>query len=199
MFHTSLYYFVEEVEETLGCVERDLRKNVKSLRGTSWARLKGDILVRILAKYLSQVLPPKLRFSEPNSYIEGFPYEYDLLIVKKHSEPMPNTPIYKAEDVMCGMEVKYHGIISPTKELENVAKRIKKKFKLVNNAYPHIKFIYITFKEVTETKRKASTNFLEVTRYALKPYPVFCLVDSRTSRPRPEDWNKLIEFIKHLK
>jgi len=120
--------------------------------------------------------------SESNCFINGFPYEFDLLIVNKNAtNEFPN--IFNLSDVKTIIEIKTSGIIGSKDQVFDTLERLKGDFENVKQKNPNINFIYITIfergepKENNKTKRKPPLNYIETTRKGIKPYQAYFLFD----------------------
>jgi len=165
----------------------------------SWKKFIGDYFVRVIIEFLSKEIPKSYQVTEPNSYITGFPVEYDLLIVMKGSKPEKYTRSFDPKDVRLGMELKMNGIYGSRKDLEKNNQKVKNTFDIVKKEHSHINFVYLTFSEVTNPKRAGSIDYLEKNKDVIgKDYGVFCLSDSRRQTITAElenDWDKYVEEI----
>ena len=175
-------------------VELDKKDNT-----VSWKKFIGDYFVRAIIEFLSKEIPKSYQVTEPNSYITGFPVEYDLLIIKKGSKPEKYTRSFDPKDVHLGMELKMNGIYGSRKDLEKNNQKVKNTFDIVKKEHSHINFVYLTFSEVTNPKRAGSIDYLKKNKDVIgKDYGVFCLSDSRRQTITAElenDWDKYVEEI----
>ena len=175
-------------------VELDKKDNT-----VSWKKFIGDYFVRAIIEFLSKEIPKSYQVTEPNSYITGFPVEYDLLIIKKGSKPEKYTRSFDPKDVHLGMELKMNGIYGSRKDLEKNNQKVKNTFDIVKKEHSHINFVYLTFSEVTNPKRAGSIDYLKKNKDVIgKDYGVFCLSDNRRQTITAElenDWDKFVEEI----
>ena len=165
----------------------------------SWKKFIGDYFVRVIIEFLSKEIPKSYQVTEPNAYITGFPVEYDLLIIKKGSKPEKYTRSFDPKDVYLGMELKMNGIYGSRKDLKKNIQKVKNNFDLVKDEHNHIDFVYLTFSEVTNPKRKGSIDYLEINRDVFEPdYGAFCLSDSRREAITPDLENQWVNFVQKV-
>lgn len=166
-----------------------------------WTKLKGDICVRILKDYISKELPKNYKTSSPYAYVEGFPYEFDILIIKSSSDPLKYTNIHHPKDVRVCIEVKARGVYGGKKRVRETIQKIRNNFDSIKKKYPHIEFIYFTFEEISKPKRANSINYWNITKEEFSkgsfPYEVFCLRDSCTKEER-DGWKNLVSYLKEI-
>ena len=167
------------------------------LPGVVWGRLKGTILVKVLKDYLSRVLPEGLKLVE-YGYLEGYPYEYDLLVVRREAESIPYTPIYRGSDVAGIIEVKYSGFFISRAEWGKVFSRFKARFEEPRRKYRHIDAIYIAYREAG-SGRRGSIDYIKKTKDSLgSAAKSYFLQEHRTGKLREEDWKQLLNHVKRL-
>lgn len=112
-------------------------------------KLKGAIAVELLKELIDDFFQKnniKYKTSNPNSYIAGSKYEYDLLIVKEYAEPFMGM-VYKAEDVIAIIESKVGGLFNLAKDTDSIAIAVNSALKLSKD----ICFGYITMSENVPT------------------------------------------------
>jgi hypothetical protein len=170
-------------------------------------KLFGDICVRLFAQFIKDKIPQKFRIAPINAYIENFPNEFDILIVKKDAVPISipvgenvniETNVYKPEDVRLGIEVKALGVFGNLKRFREGVTHLKENFENIKKSNNHIDFIYFTFRETTKVKRKGSIIYFNETIKCLAPYNAFCLSNSRTGEETEDKWIGLLEFLNNL-
>jgi len=165
----------------------------------SWKKFIGDYFGRVVKCFLGKEIPKNYQVTEPNAYITGFPVEYDLLIIKKGSKPEKYTRSFDPKDVYLGMELKMNGIYGSRKDLKKNILKVKNNFDLVKDEHNHIDFVYLTFSEVTNPKRKGSIDYLEINRDVFEPdYGAFCLSDSRREAITPDLENQWVNFVQKV-
>lgn len=182
----------EEIIRQIQKVKEEVERKDDSRK---WKKYYGDVCVRIFREFMLKEIPHSYIVSSPNAYIEGFPTEFDLLIIEKNVNPIKHTNKYPQEKVKVGIEVKAHGIFGGREDLEKNIKNIKDNFDAVKTSYPHINFIYLTYEEVAFPKRKTSIRYLDETVKILEPYKVFCLKDSRTEKLIDGEWEKFANSL----
>jgi len=165
----------------------------------SWKKFIGDYFVRVIIEFLSKEIPKSYQVTEPNAYITGFPVEYDLLIIMKGAKPEKYTRSFDPKDVYLGMELKMNGIYGSRKDLKKNIQKVKNNFDLVKDEHNHTDFVYLTFSEVTNPKRKGSIDYLEINRDVFEPdYGAFCLSDSRREAITPDLENQWVNFVQKV-
>jgi len=164
----------------------------------SWKKFIGDYFARVVKSYISKEISSSYKVTYPNAFISDIPIEYDLLIVKKDAKPARFTHSFYANDVYLGFELKTHGIFGGKKDLKNNIEKVKENFNTAQKMYSNIKFLYLTFKEVTNPVRKNSINYLKETEKYLYPYSVFCLSDSRKKTIIPGEWERFIKAVNQI-
>lgn len=172
----------------------------KKSKSRSWGKLKGDISLRLLKDFINKKLSlinSQYESSELNSYIAGFPTEFDLLIVKKNRNHFPLfSNIYNPNDVKTIIEVKTSGIIASKDSIKDKFKRMSQDIEIIKLKYSNINFVYLTIFERANTKSKESMNYLLMTQEGLYPHKVFCILDVYSGFVRQGELSKFIEEIK---
>ena len=138
-------------------------------------------------------MPAGLKVVGPNTYLEGVPYEFDLLIVNAQVKPKPDTSLLDAEYVHYVFEVKKGGVYS-LRQVDKMADI----FDSVREKYPHIKCTYVTIQEVKTIRRKNSINYYDECARRLweAGHRFFALRDSRGEMQLiPGEWEKFLSFI----
>ncbi|MCX6233451.1 MAG: hypothetical protein NT175_01825 [Bacteroidetes bacterium] len=163
----------------------------------SWSKLHGVITSKILKTYIKRELDKDGKFdvSEENSFIAGYPTEFDLLIILKGSQPLKYSNIYKPEDVNTIIEIKTAGVIGKTDDINAYFKSLKLEFERIWKKHKLIKFVYITIQERASTKRATSINYFKLTEDQFHPYKAFCLYDNYNRKIRANEWGKFINEI----
>ena len=184
---------MNELEEILKVVD-----GLVSLQGRDWNRFKGDVCARLMGYYIQKYLSPTLKVVGPNVYVDGFPTEFDLLILKEIAEPERFTAAYPPASVVACVEVKEHGVYGGRGDLITYLDRIRRNFDTLCTRFHHIKCIYLTIKEVSQPKRSGSINYLDETKRHLQPHQVFCLLDSRTGTIIKGEWQRFVDFLNKL-
>jgi hypothetical protein len=186
--------FDEEQAEMLDEIDRLLTSCLG--KGPSWGRYKGDVVCRVVAEHIQRHLPMTCKVVGPSVYVEGFPWEFDLMVVADEAETLPYTNAYKGEDVHCIIEVKKHGIYGRREELEGLVKaRIKAPFDSVVSSQSRIKALYLAVKETIEPTKTDAIRYADVTEKALYPYAVYFLQDTRGNRIQRGEWQRFIKDV----
>lgn len=174
------------------------------------AKLKGALVANLIKKYIADIilyyeLPYKV--SENNVYIQGYPVECDLLIVKRDCNPIwLAPPIYRPEDVKVIIESKSTGIFVSKKDPKNpFLNELEMVQKLISNGLP-VKFGYISLAEqITSNSNRflieANKYINDYTSDNNKDCGIYCF-----SKTYPTDEYPLYEgnpyyfrdYIKHL-
>jgi hypothetical protein len=173
-------------------------QNLRIPEGRHWNKLRGDAWARLVAYYIQKRLNLTLKVVGPNVYIDGFPTEFDLLVVRQSAEPQQFTAAYLPQGVVAAIEVKEHGVFGGRQHLRIDLGKMKAKFDAVATQFSHISCVYLTMKEVSQPKRAQSINYLEETRKGLAYYQVFCLQDSRTGTIIPGEWERFVQLLERL-
>jgi hypothetical protein len=160
----------------------------------TWNKFKGDVVCRIIQQFIGRHLSAtNNKIVGPNAYIDGFPYEFDLLVIDKSAEPRELTSSYQAQNVRCVIEVKKGGVYSPAQP-----KKIAGIFNAVVSRYSHMKCGYLTVEEVYTVARSTSMNFYNISKRELGRHGFFALRDLRGKKQIiPGEWVKFINFILH--
>lgn len=164
----------------------------------SWNKFIGDYFVRTIRYYLTKEISDAFQVTEPNGFISGIPIEFDLLIVDRAAKPELHTNSFNGSNVLIGFELKAHGVFGGKEDLSRTLLKIKDGFDEVREKHSCINFIYLTFKEVTETVKDSSINYFADTKKHLNPYKAFCLSDSRRGVIIPGQWEEFIKEINRL-
>lgn len=181
------------------CICKECRKSIGLFK--KWKKYYGDACVRIFREFISREISSEYTVSSPNAYIEGYPTEFDLLVVvDDNASPMEHTNAYFPEKVKCGFEIKAHGTgYGSHEDLEKDIKRIKDNFVAVNKKQHHINFVYLTYEETINPKRDTSIRYLDETKKVMEPYKVFCLRDSSRKRElqigTEHGWEELVCYL----
>lgn len=188
---TDEFIFMKEIND---CKQNFIEKH-KVLGDRNWGKLKGNLTLNLLKKYLKNKLETsEYEPSEINSFIYGYATEFDLLIIKKERTTLLSN-IYEPNDIKVIIEVKTSGLIASKDKIEGEFSRMKQDFENIKTKNNHIDFIYITIFERGKPKKDKSINYLELTKEYLKPYKVFCLFEVVNGQIIP---NELINFTKAI-
>lgn len=117
------------------------------IKGRQWSKYKGNVINRLII----ELLRPHLKsysLSESNAFIEGYPIEFDILVLKESAKPINEySNCYKKEDVRLAIEVKKHGFYYKKTEA-----RVKMKEYFARREVIDVPFLYITLKESKRLK-----------------------------------------------
>jgi len=139
MTETELLDKFQELNSS--CIER--HKHKRDARG-AWNKCLGSITSCLFSHCLMESVKKKYDFSPPNSFIEGFSNEFDLLVLKKGAMPYEFTSIYSPNDVVCCLEFKSYGPFQNTTQLAAYGRKFKKMLKSLRKKNKNIKIIYLT-------------------------------------------------------
>jgi hypothetical protein len=187
-------YYEEQRQIVETIFDKEWRKNVK---GQKWSKYNGDMTLLVIEYYLEKHLPNSLAISL-NSYIDGFPTEFDLIIHKANAKPRQFTHAFNGNDVYALIEVKAKGIFAKDarKEIPEKASKIRENFDKIREQFHDIICCYLTVRETINPKKPTSVNFGKLTRKGLGPYRFCCLKDTRSRQIQKGEWEG---FLKELK
>jgi hypothetical protein len=172
---------------------RDKERRTETAGGTkfSWNKFNGDLACPVVKQFLKKRLPRNFKLVGPNAYIEGYPTEFDLLLVTESAIPAAFTNAYQEDEVRFVIEVKSHGYMD-----REFPSRLLKEFETVQARYKNVSCAYLTIRETWNPKREGSISFVRELKKVLEPkYQVFCLAESRTHELIPGQWR---QFVNHL-
>ena len=78
-----------------------------------WKKFNRDLVCRVVREFLRKHLPKGVKIAGPNAYIEGYPTEFDLLLVTEDALPAAFTNAYRDSEVRFVIEIKSHGYMDP--------------------------------------------------------------------------------------
>lgn len=132
--------------------ELALLNYIWDLRGkTNCTKLVGALTIELLRKELSDL---GLSVSSRDVFIEGVPYEIDLLITKKEVIGEANT-VYHPSDVLAVLEIKFRG--SYGTESNNHVKAVFDSVRAINT---NIQCLYVALSENRKYKHRATSENL---------------------------------------
>lgn len=144
--------------------------------GGCYNKSTGNVIASILRKYIKKYCNKKYKVSNVNSYIEGCPIEWDLIILKKDAvDNYINT--YRLDDCVCLIEFKTSGLWAY--QVKQIDKTFDLHFKYLYNFREKlgrsIPFAYITYSETIsyyeETKKYFDKmNGINNTTFMFKKY-----------------------------
>jgi len=159
--------------------------NFQSVRkkGREWNRFHGDVYSRIVACYLSKHLPENYKVIR-QSWIDGSPIEFDLLVVESDTKPIDFTGAYSQNEVRILIEVKGAGIFFKNVDVEKIMKEKYSKWQKGHDK----PILYLSF---WETKFKAD----ETIKALSKEIAFFLRIDKIEI---PHEWERFLTKIKSL-
>ena len=181
-----------ELRQMISVIDKLTRKKDKNRKETgSWSKYNGDVVCRVIKGFLDKHAPSNLQVVGPNVFIEGHPFESDLMIVDSDSEPVQFTNCYQSNIVRFLIEVKSRGHMDKA-----FPDRLRLRFDDITRRFPNVRCVYLTVRESGTPKRSHSINYLKQIRKALEPrHRVFRLKDSRTHEEYGEQWEEFTKFL----
>lgn len=185
-----------DFDEEQAIIIEEVQSLLVPCSGKSWGRYKGDVACRVIAEYTQKHLPSNYKVAGPSVYIEGLPWEFDLMVVTAEATQKPYTNAYQANQVHCVLEIKKHGIYAKRDELEpTIRRRIKSVFDAIVEHHPNIKPMYLAIEETVRPISDTAIHYADITRKALHPYPVYVLQDTRGKRLQEGEWQRFVEHL----
>ena len=185
--------FDTEQAEIVRIIENMERKS-EGVEGASfrWNKFNGDLACRVVREYLRKHLPKEVKVAGPNAYIEGYPTEFDLLLVTEDALPAAFTNAYRDHEVRFIIEVKSHGYMN-----REFPSRLLSEFEAVRERYANVNCTCLTIRETPMPKREAAVSYLRELKKILEPkYRVFCLAESRSGElVSGGQWH---QFVSHI-
>jgi len=184
--------FESEQAEIVSVIEgRERRFEGVEENGSQWNRFNGDVACRVVKEFLKKHLPKELKVVGPNVYIDGYPTEFDLLLVTEDAIPAAFTNAYRERDVRFIIQVKSPGYM----DLEFPSK-VLSEFEAITERYKNLNCTYLIIRETSNRDREASISYMEELKKVLEPkYRVFSLAESRTQGIIPGQWR---QFVNHV-
>jgi hypothetical protein len=129
--------------------ERELLNNILLLQKTTkGTKFVGAVTIELLRKEFEEL---DLNVSNRDVFVEGVPYELDLLITKKGTTAEANV-VFDSKDVLAVLEVKFSGSYGK-KNIDHV----KAVFNSVTASNNSIKCFYLSISENSRYKYRATT------------------------------------------
>ncbi len=176
----------QEIVSTIRTSEK--RAATSGGRKYSWNKFNGDLVCRVVKVFLKHRLPSNLKLVGPNVYIDGYPTEFDLLLVNQNAIPRAFTNAYRNEEVRFVIEVKSHGYMR-----HDYPQKLLCDFDALRRYYPNINCVYLTIRETWKTTKSGSISYVEDMKRTLEPkYRAFCLAESRTQEIVPGQWREFV-------
>ena len=155
----------------------------------------GDVCCRIVKKFLEAEICPKFRVTEPNSYIRGARTEFDLLVIQRKAQAIRYTCAFCPQDVLCAVEVKARAPgFGAKKGLGKEFARLRERFAAAKREFRHLALVMFIF-EAQTPKSKSAINYLDRTKKAMKPFPVFCMA-KRTGELMEGQWQEFVQYVR---
>ena len=98
-----------EQAEIIRIIESNEKRTAEYAGNFVWSRFNGDIVCRVVKQFLRKHLSTQVKLVGPNAYIEGYPTEFDLLLVAGSAIPAAFTNAYRDSEVRFVIEVTSHG------------------------------------------------------------------------------------------
>jgi hypothetical protein len=141
------------------------------------------VVARAVISFLKPHVVAACSVVGPGVYVEGYPTEFDALVVENSAVPVLGTAAYRKDDVKLLIEIKKHGFYF---------KKIKEKYEISKyfRAFRDIgkPFLYLTVRE--------SSTFISATRNVLGEDSFFLGVSH--GELREGEWNRFIERVRGL-
>ena len=180
-----------EQKEIVEIIRSKERRSETSGGRFAWNKFNGDLACRVVKEFLRKHLPKQVKVVGPNVYIDGYPTEFDLLLVEENAIPAAFTNAYSNRDARFVIEVKSHGYMR-----RDFPEHLLSQFTDLQTQYPNVNCTYLTIRETWNPKRDDSISYVRELKKVLEPhFRVFCLAESRTHELIPGQWR---EFVNHL-
>jgi len=187
---TSSEDFENEQAEIVNIIKSKEQRSEYDGTKFKWNKFNEDLACRVVKEFLKKHLPKQVKVVGPNAYIEGYPNEFDLLLVTENAIPAAFTNAYRNTDVRFVIEVKSHGYTDQERP-----PKLLSEFEDIRKRYRNVNCTSLTISETLEPKRDGSSYFRDL-KDALGPrYEAFCLADSRIQELIPGQWK---QFVSHV-
>jgi len=189
---TALDDFEREQADIVNTIKSKERRTEETRETRfQWNKFNGDLACRVVKEFLRKHLPRQVKAVGPNAYIDGYPTEFDLLIVTEDAIPAAFTNAYLDSEVRLVIEVKSHGYMN-----RDFPSKLLTEFQTIQGRYKNVNCTYLTIRETWNTKGESSISYLRELKKVLEPkYQVFCLAESRTQELIPGQWR---QFVNHV-
>ena len=158
--------------------------------GAKWSKFDADLACRVVKQFLKKHLPQELKIVGPNVYIDGYPTEFDLLLVTHTAIPAAFTNAYRDQEVRLVIEVESHGRID-----HEISSKLATEFENLCFSYRNIKCTYLTIREAGNDEKTSTGHIAELKKLLEPNCPIFCLAESTTYELIPGQWR---EFVNHV-
>jgi hypothetical protein len=183
--------FEIEQKDIVDIVKGKERRTQNVAVESRWNRFDGDITCRVVKQFLKKHLPDDLKVVGPNAYIDGYPVEFDLLLVTHSAIPAAFTNAYRDNEVHFVIEVKNRGDMDRT-----FLNELFHEFEILRNSYKHVKCTCLMIDQALNNQRTSSMSHVEESKKAVEPeYRVFCLAQSGTHEIISGQWR---DFVNHV-
>ena len=157
----------------------------------SWNKFNGDLVCRVVKQFLKRHLPTKMKVVGPNVYIDGYPAEFDLMLVTESAIPAAFTNAYRDSEVQFVIEVKSHGNVAP-----DYPEELLSRFRNLREQYPNVNCTYLIIREAWNPEKDNSPSYVKQLKRALEPqFRVFSLAESRTHGIIPGQWREFVSYL----
>jgi len=170
---------IDEEQKEIVRISDELNK----IHGRSWFRYKGDVVARTVISLLKPHVVGSCSVVGPSVYVEGYPTEFDALVVEKGVSSVPGTAAYRKDDVKLLIEIKKHGFYYRKTKGEYEIGKYFQAFRDVGKP-----FLYLTVRE--------SSTFISATQKILGEDSFFLGVSY--GKPREGEWNRFVERVSRL-
>jgi hypothetical protein len=180
-----------EQKEIVEIIRTKERSETSGGMGFEWNKFNGDLACRVVKEFLRRRLPNKLKVVGPNVYVDGYPTEFDLLLVTESAIPAAFTNAYSHGDVRFVIEIESHGYMS-----HDSPEPLLSQFTALQMQAPNVNCTYLMVRETWNSRTDDSISCGNELKKVLEPrYRVFCLTESGTHELIPGQWR---EFVNHL-
>ena len=170
---------IDEEQKEIVRISDELSK----IHGRNCFRYKGDVVARTVISLLEPHVVGSCSVAGPSVYVEGYPTEFDALVVEKGASPVPRTAAYKKDDVKLLIEIKKHGFYFRKIKGEYEIGKYFQAFRDVGKP-----FLYLTVRE--------SSTFISATRKILGEDSYFLGVSH--GKLTEGEWNRFVVRVSGL-
>ena len=172
-----------------------LSKILRIREKTKCNKFVGAITIEILRKEFAEL---GLNVSNRDVFIEGVPYELDLLIAKRDKNPEENL-IYDPNDVLAVLEIKFRGSYGKDRKGRTPTEKLKMVFDSIREKNNGTKCFYVTISENKRYKYRITEEDLGHACFEL--FTSTSNLESAMKRKILKvtgDWQKLIKTLQTL-
>jgi hypothetical protein len=156
-----------------------------------WVKFNGDLACRVVKQFLKMHMPTQVKVVGPGVYVEGYPAEFDLMLVSESAIPAAFTNAYRNSEVQFVIQVGSHSLMAPDNHEELLSQ-----FRSLREQYPTVNCTHLAIREDWNPNGEKSTSYIEEVKRAFEPqFRVFCLAEHRAYNIIPGQWR---EFVSHL-